>query len=390
MEQRYTIDKLRLHHVALHGWGVACGLMVKPHPQCADRLVVTAGFAVDDCGREIRVVKDCVVMFPQPGRPVPDPCRPQSDRCDEPEEMPDLSLENQTYYVCIRYNECQEDFAPVLFADCCGTSNQPNSVSECAVIDLLTEPPECLRALELGKHENHDQDCHALLEHLPEKCPSTGTGQCIPLAVIRRYVYGDVLTEEMINNSIRPLMPSIPRLESLIRCVMEHLPDHRPRMTHISRIYWDHDREYRPQEFLQEFVGTHESAKGFVIEFDGQVHPQGLNNRTFQAKIVRHSFQGNEPLRTEIAPARVSRNDDGRHCTLHIEPEYIRHHLMDQNFDVVITLQCDKVVDERGVPIDGNLMAGLREDEEEYVLRYPTGNGIPGGLFESWIRIRQK
>src|SRR5580658_1719836 len=63
-EQRYMIDKLRLHYVALHGWGVACGLMVRPHPQCPDRFVVTSGFAVDDCGREIRLLKDCAIMFP--------------------------------------------------------------------------------------------------------------------------------------------------------------------------------------------------------------------------------------------------------------------------------------------------------------------------------------
>ena len=29
-EQRYFRDKLRLHHLALHGWGVVCGLRVKP------------------------------------------------------------------------------------------------------------------------------------------------------------------------------------------------------------------------------------------------------------------------------------------------------------------------------------------------------------------------
>ena len=43
-EQQYTIDTLRLHHVALHGWGVVCGLKVKPHPRCPDlRLVVEPG-----------------------------------------------------------------------------------------------------------------------------------------------------------------------------------------------------------------------------------------------------------------------------------------------------------------------------------------------------------
>ena len=69
LEQRYASDKLRLHYVGLHGWGVVCGLMVRPHPQCPDRFVVEPGFAVDDCGREIRLVKECVTFFPKPPAP---------------------------------------------------------------------------------------------------------------------------------------------------------------------------------------------------------------------------------------------------------------------------------------------------------------------------------
>jgi hypothetical protein len=388
-EQRYAIDKLRLHYTALHGWGVACGLMVSPNPQCADRFVVTAGFAVDDCGREIRLLKDCTVMFPKTPQPVSNPCKPEDESCNEEADSSSGELESQTYYVCIRYNECQEDFMPVLFADCCGTSKQPNIVSECATIELLTEAPASLSEIKHRKHAGHVDNCHALLEHIPEKCPPTGSGLCIPLAVIRDYVYADLLTEEMIDNSIRPLIPSVPRLESLVHCIMEHLPEPRTKLTHISRIHWEHDREYRPEDFLHEFVGTQEAPKGFAVEFDGQVHHHGMNNRTFQATIVRHPPQSNEPLRPEIAPARVTLSEEGRRCTLHIGFEYARHHLQDQNFDVIITLQCDKVIDARGVPVDGNLLAELREGEEEYMLRYPTGNGIPGGLFESWIRVRR-
>jgi hypothetical protein len=389
-EQRYAIDKLRLHYVALHGWGVACGLTVMPHEECADRLVVTAGFAVDDCGREIRLVNDCVVMFPKPPQPVPDPCEPEAGIYEEEPYPSPASFEEHTYYVCIRYNECQEDFMPVLFSDCCGASPQPNCVSECAAIDLLVEPPGCLREIEHRNHLTHHDNCRSLSKQVAEECPSTGSGCCIPLAVIRRYVYGDLLTEEMIDNSIRPPIPSVPHLDAMVRCILEQLPNHGPRLTHISRIHWEHDREYRPHEFLHDFIGSQESPKGFMIEFDEKVHPHGLNNRAFRATIVRHPVQSNEPFRSEIAPARVTRSEDGRHCTLHIEYEYARHHLYENNFDVIITLQCDKVVDERGIPVDGNLLAEIRQGDEEYMLRYPTGNGVPGGLFESWIRVRRE
>jgi hypothetical protein len=380
-EQRYMIDKLRLHYVALHGWGVACGLMVRPHPQCPDRFVVTAGLAVDDCGREIRLVKDCVTMFPKPPQPVPDPCEPETEPCDEGKETAPPKPKGKTYYVCIRYSECREDFMPVVFADCCGTANQPNRVCECAAIDLSTEPPKCLEEIEKRKHLKHDGECHKSREHIPDQCPPTAKVCCIPLAVIREYAYGDPLTGAMVDNSIRPVMPNIRRLDELMP----------PRLTHISCFHWDHDREYAHTDFLHLFVGTHESPKGFEIEFDGRVNAKGLCNRTFEAMIVREPLEGHEPRHVEMAPARVVLSEDERRCTLHINPEYARHHLHEHNFDVIITLHCDKVIDERGVPVDGNQLAGLGEDNKhEYMLRHPTGDGVPGGLFESWIRVRRE
>jgi hypothetical protein len=395
-EQRYMIDKLRLHYVALHGWGVACGLMVRPHPQCPDRFVVTSGLAVDDCGREIRLVKDCVTMFPKPPQPIPDPCAPPSEPCEDDERdndaRPRPERRGQTYYVCIRYNECREDFMPVVFADCCGSEKQPNRVCECATIELLTEPPDCLKEIHERRHKKHDHNCHELCDRIPAECPTSGKVCCIPLAIIRDYVYCDPLTEAMIDNSVRPVMPSIPRLEELIRCVMEHLPHPPPRLTRISRFHWDHDREYHFGEFIYEFVGSHDSPRGFEIEFDDRVHSKGLNNRTFQAMIVREPGDPHQPRAVEFAPARVTRSEDGRRCVLHIDPEYARHHLREHNFDVVLTLRCDKVVDERGSPVDGNLLAGLRDDDDEhdYMLRLPTGEGVRGGLFESWIRVRRE
>ncbi|PYQ39183.1 MAG: hypothetical protein DMF77_22180 [Acidobacteria bacterium] len=56
-----------LHNRILHGWGVACGLEVEPHPrpECRpDRVVVRCGLALDCCGREIVVPMDVVSKAP--------------------------------------------------------------------------------------------------------------------------------------------------------------------------------------------------------------------------------------------------------------------------------------------------------------------------------------
>jgi hypothetical protein len=395
-DQRYMIDKLRLHYVALHGWGVVCGLMVRPHPECPDRFVVTPGFAVDDCGREIRLLQECEVHFPKPPEPVVDPC-PSDDEDDEDEDKQERASaerseepRSRTYYVCIRYQECQEDFMPVVFDECCSKTTQANRICECAVIDVLTEPPACLPEIR-DRRRCHEEHCHELWERIPKECPPLGRSCCIPLAVIREYVYCESLLEEMIDNSIRPVMPSAWRLEELIHCVMDHLPKSPPRLTHITRFNWDHNGEYRSREFLRDFVGTHEYPRGFEIEFDARVHPRGLSPSTFQAMIVRETPGTHEPRHVEIAPARVVRREDGHACILHIDPEYAHRHLHEHNFDVFITLQCDKVIDERGLAVDGNLLATRLEDEDrDYVLKFPTGDGVPGGLFESWIRVRRE
>src|SRR5687768_42909 len=57
-EQRYHIDKHRLHNRYLHGWGTVCGLRVTQHPDpsCRTRFVIIEpGLALDCCGREISV-----------------------------------------------------------------------------------------------------------------------------------------------------------------------------------------------------------------------------------------------------------------------------------------------------------------------------------------------
>jgi hypothetical protein len=388
-EQRYMMDKLRLHQVALHGWGVVRGLTVRPHPDCPDRFVVTPGLAIDDCGREVRLLHECVVLFPKPIKPAPDPCPPDPCNDDDHEEHPHKHYA-ETYYVCIRFSECQEDFMPVVFDDCCGATKKPNRVCECATVELLLEPPECLKDIQ-ERCGCRQENCHKMWEHFPESCPPMNEACCIPLAVIRDYTYCEPLHERMIDNSIRPVLRSTEHLDRLIHCLIDKLPHLERRLTHISRYNWDHDGEYGPGEFIREFVGTHESPRGLEIEFDGRVQHKGLNNRTFQATIVREPRDPHEARQVEIAPARVIRSEDGQRCILHIDHEFARHHLADHSFDLYISLRCDKVVDERGMAVDGDLLAGRLEDEErDYVIKHPTGNGIPGGLFESWIRIRRE
>jgi hypothetical protein len=88
----------------------------------------------------------------------------------------------------------------------------------------------------------------------------------------------------------------------------------------------------------------------------------------------------------EVAPAKVSLAADGKSCWLRIDPAYAQNRLNGKNFDAFIRLRCDVIVDKKGHPVDGDLLARLNEDT--YGVDAPTGDGIPGGLFESWIQVR--
>jgi hypothetical protein len=44
---------------------------------------------------------------------------------------------------------------------------------------------------------------------------------------------------------------------------------------------------------------------------------------------------------------------------------------------VYITLKCDFLLDCHGVAVDGNHLGGV----------LPSGDGVPGGTFESWFRV---
>ncbi len=387
-EQRYAMDKMRLHHAALHGWGVVCGLEVKPHPVCPDRrLVVEAGLAIDDCGHEIRVVAEVQLELPkdtskqQPKRPYPpDPVYEGGESGDNQEPK------GKDLYICLSYCESETEYAPAPFDEYgCNTNGQrPGRICERYELSIVDEEPHELKHVREHMHCDSD-DCLDIYERLLRQCAKGGHIACIPIAVVRGWVAGEVVIPSMIDNSIRPVLPSTHAMDLMIRCILERLPKP-PQLTRIIHLNWTHGEEYHCHDFIRFFVGSHEAARGLEIEFEGKVRPEGLNARSFQAMVVWRPAESSEPRRMEIAPARVVPSPEGTKCMLYIDPGYAKKSLDGKSFDLFITLKCDVVIDEKGSPVDGNLMARL--DEDDYAISPPTGDGVPGGLFESWVRVR--
>jgi hypothetical protein len=128
-ETHYHSEKMRHHHVRLHGWGVACGLKVKQHPspECRTRyVVVEPGSAIDCCGHEIIVPQEEIVDVAG---------LPQVKKLAGDQMLHALQL-------CVRWRECPTENVPVLYDECgCDdTKCAPNRILESFAFDVLVDP----------------------------------------------------------------------------------------------------------------------------------------------------------------------------------------------------------------------------------------------------------
>lgn len=389
-EQRYGVDKMRLHLNRLHGWGVLCGLVVKPHPFCPDRrLVIGEGFGIDNCGREIRLLAEDYVLLPQPVAGTekkkdkePEPAVNKEEGQPGPGEEDcgcDEGPPPKDYYLCIRYAECETEFAPAPFDDCsCTTSSQkPNRVCEGYRLELSEQKPEC------WDHAKHDrceaEDCCEYYRDAREECPDTNCCACIPLAVICDFVPGEAVKPEQIDNwRARRQLVSTETLDQVVQCILTKLPTEE--LTRIEYTNWEHNRRLTCRDFMEEYVGTPEHPRGFRIEFSQVVHSGTIDTRSMQALVVFHPDSDSEPRHIQIAPAKVEREpDETNWARLHIDAAYARRHLDGKDFDLFLTLKCDVIRDHHGHSVDGNFLGHM-----------PTGDNIQGGLFESWLRVRAR
>jgi hypothetical protein len=391
-EQRYFSDKLRLHSVALHGWGVVCGLVVKPHKYCPEtRLVVEEGFAIDDCGHEIRLLKDDYVEIPKPatqpqtaqaeaqveedqgeGQPeVEEGANAEGELPAEEEECEDTPTPRQLY-VCIRYQECETEFSPAPFDDCsCNDSSQkPNRVCEGYKLEIYDSEPKFWE--EATKEPCADEHCKDYYREARRHCPKPNRYPCLPLAVIHDVIPGQPVKAEQIDNwKPRRQLVSTATLDQVVHCILDRLPTEK--LTRIDETNWEHARRCLCRDFMDDHVGSHDRIRGFHIHFSDKVRSAAIDTRSFQALVVFRPDNMEHPRQMQIAPAHIDkeRDEETSWCRLRIDPAYAKKHLDGQNFDLFITLKCDHIRDVHGRRVDGN------------------GDNIQGGTFESWIRVRK-
>jgi len=410
----------------LHGWGVVCGLVVKPQKHCPrERIVITSGFAIDACGREIRVVSEIEYVLPKPEpKPPKVPCpddddhyrggredyksqesgqhiehrdaeQERDDKDDKyEEEHPDPNNpcddepKPRDLYVCIAYSECETEFSATPFDDCScsnGSSKKPNRVCEGYTILITERKPKHWD--DIGNEPCGCPDCSDIYGEAAH-CRKPHAIPCLPLAVVHDFVPGEEVTQEMIDNvCARRQLVSVQMLDQVVRCILEKLPTAQP--SRIRDISWQHGERVLCHRFMEQFVGGKDTHRGFTIFFDSPVSADPIDTRSFMAMVVFRPPEMSEPRHVVFAPAVVFKGPgpETDWCSLHIDPGYAKRHLDGRNFDLFITLKCNVLIGRHGIAVDGNFLAGREVDDVARMI-FPTGDNIKGGTFESWIRVR--
>jgi hypothetical protein len=205
LEQNYFNRKRWLLNRFVTGYGVICGLDVKPAPQ-GNAVVVQPGLALDKCGREIIV---CA-----PSKPIGIPSVPAAENENTPEQTVkkphDSCDEDDAWkHLVLCYHECLTDPAPTLGDDC-------NPAQRCAPgairerYELRLEPgkaPEIRLQCSIPDVVPGTRIDYAMLAcHVSQPCRDCPDDPCIALANIRLPGEDTPISEDNIDITVRPII----------------------------------------------------------------------------------------------------------------------------------------------------------------------------------------
>ncbi len=358
-EQEYFLSRHRLHNRLLHGWGVVCGLLVVPHNKQACRrewwLVVGSGIALDCCGRELILPEDRAVSLKDL---VPPPATVQGGL--------DQSSENDApvhkrLLLCLCYEEEPFELVPALHATngCNPKHHENNRIRETVRFELVDpdEIPGCWPPPEPAGHCGHGSGEKAAAGP-GGSClaPDCSLGGRVPLAFIEPKPDADEDPPYTIDMTCRPSLS----------------------LTHVVAINWPHGGRM-PLDHLAAMEGKLKVDFSQPLQDLESCSPgTGINRYTFtvQRRGMSRHF--------DFLDGDVALAEDGMSAVFSLrktvpegESEASYKALRD---DLVhVTLKCDFILDCNGKPVDGDFLGG----------KPCTGNGVPGGTFESWFTVTE-
>jgi hypothetical protein len=379
-EQAYFLSRHRLHNRLLHGWGVVCGLQVERHrSECPGHVIVNPGIAIDCCGRELVLRERTAVAIWLP------PEQPAGGEGKAAANPPDTLQ----YLLYLHYAEQAVECVPAIYAEDCS----PGRLEA----NRLREQP-CLAALPWDERARKDhagcwQGSEESLRPCAKGCgaeeeralgcvePDCPCDLGVPLALITLAREGDgyrVVEDGIEQGGIK------------------RLPPPKEYLTSIVSINWPHGGSVSLAKLRTEMGGQ------LKVSFDRKlavlVSKGGAAQPKAGAPMPRDDVQGDEAFGinrcTFVVQYGGRQKDieflDARRPGPHLAEDCVAVFPLDESFldpddrngniagnTIYITLKCDFIPDCNGNPVDGNFLGG----------RFPTGDGVAGGAFESWFRV---
>lgn len=241
LEQNYFNNKRWLLNRLVSGYGVACGLNVTLGAD-GQSVVVTPGFAIDKCGREIIVCQQSDPLpLPAPqapptgttnqgiggAQPVANPAptvpvqNPVGVTVAPPPPMNNDCNDTGVYkHLSICYHECLADPSPAFGGDCDTQATcTPGSIREKYSLKLsdgklCPAPTTTSLPNVISNGTLNYQALASYVTNLPFCVP--GTDCCIPLANIQIPTQPQTYTQNSIDISIRPLVYTADMLYELM------------------------------------------------------------------------------------------------------------------------------------------------------------------------------
>ncbi len=153
-------------------------------------------------------------------------------------------------------------------------------------------------------------------------------------------------------------------------------------LTHITGYSWTHGGDLE----LADLAGSHKGE--LRVRFDRKLKAagsaesgSGINLATF---VVQYAQSQADLEYLEPADGYPRLDDTGCTAIFRLPKERLERKggrygrdSLTPGTRVLVTLRCDFLLDCRGHPVDGNHLGG----------RVPTGDGVPGGTFESWFTL---
>ncbi len=149
LQQKYVIEKNKLYHRTMDGYGVVCGLKLICDCDCKGSILIHDGFAIDDCGNDLVICEttrfDVIGALKKKGLLVYD----REDEHFERERYRSRCEVKQCFYITICYDETVSDYETPFQSNC------------------TSGPKQCMPT---RTHEGVRFDVTDKLPHVPSQC----------------------------------------------------------------------------------------------------------------------------------------------------------------------------------------------------------------------------